>query len=46
MPSVARSASPPKLGFFNDPIVHLLRHSLDFVAYKDRKLVAAALKGI
>ena len=27
-------------------IVHLLRHSLDFVSYKDRKLVAAALKGI
>jgi putative transposase len=27
-------------------IVHLLRHSLDFVAYKDRKAVAAALKAI
>ncbi|MDN3625774.1 IS256 family transposase, partial [Methylobacterium isbiliense] len=27
-------------------IVHLLRHSLDFVLYKDRKLVAAALKDI
>ena len=27
-------------------IVHLLRHSLDFVSYKDRKLVAAALKEI
>src|SRR3954453_7288869 len=27
-------------------IVHLLRHSLDFVAYKDRKAVAAALKDI
>ena len=27
-------------------IVHLLRHSLDFVSYKDRKAVAAALKGI
>ena len=27
-------------------IVHLLRHSLDFVSWKDRKLVAAALKGI
>lgn len=27
-------------------IVHLLRHSLDFVAYKDRKSVAAALKDI
>ncbi len=26
-------------------IVHLLRHSLDFVSYKDRKPVAAALKG-
>jgi len=26
-------------------IVHLLRHSLDFVSYKDRKAVAAALKG-
>ena len=25
-------------------IVHLLRHSLDFVSYKDRKAVAAALK--
>jgi putative transposase len=27
-------------------IVHLLRHSLDFVSYKDRKPVAAALKEI
>lgn len=27
-------------------IVHLLRHSLDFVSYKDRKIVAAALKDI
>ncbi len=27
-------------------IVHLLRHSLDFVSYKDRKPVAATLKGI
>jgi putative transposase len=27
-------------------IVHLLRSSLDFVSYKDRKLVAAALKDI
>ena len=27
-------------------IVHLLRHSLDFTAYKDRRPVAAALKGI
>ncbi|RWD68550.1 MAG: IS256 family transposase [Mesorhizobium sp.] len=27
-------------------IVHLLRHSLDFVSYKDRKPVATALKGI
>src|SRR6195952_2647608 len=27
-------------------IVHLLRHSLDFVSYKDRKGVAAALKHI
>src|SRR5215208_3527382 len=27
-------------------IVHLLRHSLDFVSYKDRKAVAAALKEI
>lgn len=27
-------------------IVHLLRHSLDFVSYKDRKTVAAELKGI
>src|SRR6478752_4781929 len=27
-------------------IVHLLRHSLDFVSYKDRKRVAAALKDI
>jgi putative transposase len=26
-------------------IVHLLRHSLDLVSYKDRKAVAAALKG-
>lgn len=27
-------------------IVHLLRHSLNFVSWKDRKSVAAALKGI
>jgi putative transposase len=27
-------------------IVHLLRHSLDFVSWKDRKLVAAALQDI
>jgi putative transposase len=27
-------------------IVHLLRHSLDFVSYKDRRPVATALKGI
>lgn len=27
-------------------IVHLLRHSLDFTSYKDRKAVAAALKDI
>jgi putative transposase len=27
-------------------IVHLLRHSLDFVSWKDRRAVAAALKGI
>ena len=27
-------------------IIHLLRHSLDFVSYKDRRPVAAALKGI
>ena len=27
-------------------IVHLLRHSLDFVSYKDRKAVAAALKDV
>ena len=26
--------------------MHLLRHSLEFVAYKDRKAVAAALKEI
>jgi putative transposase len=27
-------------------IVHLMRHSLDFVSYKDRKVVASALKHI
>src|SRR6059058_5987260 len=27
-------------------IVHLMRHSLDFVSYKDRKVVAAALKDV
>jgi putative transposase len=27
-------------------IVHLMRHSLDFVSYKDRKVVASALKDI
>jgi putative transposase len=27
-------------------VVHLIRHSLAFVSYKDRKAVAAALKGI
>jgi transposase-like protein len=27
-------------------IVHRLRHSLDFVSYKDRKAVAASAKGL
>ncbi len=40
------SPNSPKGGLFNDPIVHLLRHSLDFVSWKDRKPVAAALKEI
>lgn len=31
---------------FHSRIVHLLRHSLDFCSWKDRKPVAAALKGI
>jgi putative transposase len=26
-------------------VVHLLRHSLDFVSWKDRKPIATALKG-
>ena len=30
----------------SSPGTHLLRHSLDFVSYKDRKIVAAALKDI
>jgi len=30
----------------SSPGTHLLRHSLDFVSYKDRKAVAAALKDI
>jgi len=39
------------LAVFLDPatqtcIIHLLRHSLDFVSYKDRKAVAGALKDI
>jgi transposase-like protein len=46
MPSGARSAFPPKLGFLNDPIVHLLRNSMDFVSWKDRKPLVRALKGI
>ncbi|OUI79805.1 hypothetical protein HC62_00230 [Acetobacter tropicalis] len=35
-------------GFFEPSTctVHLLRHSLDFVAWKDRKSVATALKDI
>lgn len=37
----ARSLEPAYPLVFN-----LLHHSLDFVAYKDRKLAAAALKGI
>ena len=32
--------------FFNDPIVHLICHSLEFVSWKDRKLVVPALKAI
>jgi putative transposase len=46
MPSGARSAFPPNLGFLNDPIVHLIRHSMDFAAWKDRKFVAQALKTV
>jgi putative transposase len=46
MPSGACSTSPPKLGFLNDPIVHLIRHSLEFVSWKDRKPVVPALRMI
>ena len=46
MSSGACSTSPPKLGFLNDPIVHLIRHSLEFVSWKDRKPVVPALRMI
>jgi putative transposase len=32
--------------FFNDPIVHLIRHSLAFASWKERRDVAAALKPV
>ena len=40
------SSSSQKRSFFNDPIVHLLRNSMDFVSWKDRKGLASALKQI
>ena len=33
-------------GFFNSPIVHLIRHSLAHASWKERKSLAAALKAI
>ena len=35
-----------KLAFFNGPIVHLVRHSLNFCSWKDRKAVAAGLREV
>ncbi len=43
-PDVIRAVFPEAL--VQTSIVHLLRHSLDFVSHKDRKLVAGALKDI
>src|SRR3954462_12519921 len=40
------TSSTPGTNTVQTCIVHLLRHSLEFVAYKDRKAVAAALKDI
>src|SRR4051812_24790285 len=41
-----RPSRPSSRTLWSRPAVHLLRHSLEFVAYKDRKAVAAALKDI
>jgi len=46
MPSGDCSTFPPKLSFFNGPIVHLIRHSMNFCSWKDRKTVAADLRPI
>jgi putative transposase len=43
-PDASRAVFPETM--IQTCIVHLLRHSLDFVSYKDRKPVAAALKDI
>ena len=37
-----KNTAGKKLDFFNEPIVHLIRHSLEFVSWKDRKLVVPA----
>ena len=39
IPSVQQS-------FFNNPIVHLIRNSLAFVSWKDRRTVMPAIKAI
>lgn len=45
-PSSPSSRAPVASQTVQTCIVHLLRHSLDFTAYKDRKPVATALKDI
>ena len=37
---------PRIAGFFNSPIVHLIRYSMQFASWKERKFVAKALKPI
>ena len=40
------ASEPSETGFFNSPIVHLIRNSLAFVSWKDRKKVMPDLRAI
>ena len=39
-------APPLQASFFNSPIVHLIRNSLAFVSWKDRKRIMPAIRAI
>jgi putative transposase len=45
-PRIAGNTESVFSNFFNDPIVHLIRHSLRFVAWQDRKRLMPALRAI